>query len=192
MKTYGENFGKGMLIGCLFTLIMTIGTSPMTFGGEGDDFVNKILIIASYIVLGIVLGVLGFTFRKEKENSMPKVIGKAVLYVGLSFVLIGICGVIANYIGSGIGFGLPEYCITMIMGIVLAVFSKRTADNEIDIDKTSKIVLILCFALVLISSILGISGLATGNAIGGAMFNTLMISIVFIVYILKGAPKSQI
>ena len=190
MTSYGENYGKGMLIGCVFTLIMTLGTLPMLLPVYEGRTAGALIIIASYVLLGLMLAFLGVKFRKEKNDSMPEVYGTAVFFVGCVFVIIGAAGLIANYaVTTSIGYQI-HYTITIILGIMAFVFGRMAvAAGQLE---QYKIPILITFIAMMGVSVWGIAvGISSGEMIGMPMFNTLMISLVFTVFALKGGPAGN-
>ncbi|WII07735.1 hypothetical protein PED39_00645 [Methanomassiliicoccales archaeon LGM-RCC1] len=187
MTTYGEGYGKGMFIGCAFTLVMTLGTLPMLLPAYEGQTEGPIIMTVAYVILGITLGALGFKFRKEKIDNMPIVYGTSALAVGVMFILIGIFGLIANYaIANPIGL-VYQYVLDIVIGICAAIVAYMVKSKETL--GTMKIVIIILFVAMMAVSCWGIyMGISQGMMVGMPMFNTLMISLVLTVFAAKGGP----
>lgn len=178
-----------MLIGCAFTLIMTLGTLPMLLSAYEGRTEGPIIMTAAYLILGIVLGALGLKFRKEKADNMPVVYGTSTLVVGIVFVLIGTFGLIANYaIDNPIGL-VYQYLLDIAIGICVASASFTVRSKQIM--GPFKAVLITLFVAMIAVSCWGIyMGISHGQMVGMPMFNTMMISIVLAIFAAKGGPSS--
>ncbi len=189
MRTYGENFGKGMLIGCAFTFVMTLGMSPLSLSNAGDELTARILVTVGYLILGAILGYTGIVLRKEKSDSMPHVIGKATTFVSIAFIMIGICGLLGNYsISPGVDYGLFIYVTVLVMGILVMIGSRLCTTTDVALPSMAKVLLLVAFAVTMVLSLLAFCDVPN-QPMAGPNFNTVMISLVFIVYILKGVPK---
>lgn len=180
--TYNVKFGNGMFIGCAFTLVMTLGTFPLLSGEYGDNLTGPIIVTVGYVILAMVLASLGVMFRRGVAEKPNEVIGIAVRYIGIAFVIVGLFGVAANVIEGGIGYGLPNFVLFAIIGIVSAVLSARLITGE-GLETSRKAVMAL-FLISLMVALVGICG-AMNDKIGFSMFNILMISIVMAVYFYK-------
>ncbi len=187
MVSYGEGYGKGMFIGCGFTLVMTLGTLPMLLPAYEGRTLGPIIMTVAYVILGLTLAYLGVKFRKEKNENMPPVYGTSVLAVGACFVLIGAFGLIANYaIADPIGF-VYQYVLNIIIGLILIVLGKTVVNKGIN--APYKVAEILMFVAMMAVSTWGICmAISTGQMIGMPMFNTFMISLVLAVFAAKGGP----
>ena len=186
--TYNVKFGNGMFVGCGFTLVMTLGTFPLLSAEYGDNLTGPIIVTAGYVILALVLASLGIMFRRGVTEKPNEVIGTAIRYIGIAFVIVGLFGIVANVIEDSIGYGLPNFVLFAVIGIVVAVLSGRLFSGP-DLETSRKVAMVL-FLISLIVALMGICG-AMNDKIGFSMFNILMISIVMTVYFYKlptGAP----
>lgn len=180
--TYNVKFGNGMFIGCAFTLVMTLGTFPLLSAEYADNLTGPIIVTVGYVILAVVLALLGVLFRRGAAEKPNEVIGIAVRYIGVAFVIVGLFGIMANVIENGIGYGLPNFVIFAVIGIIAALISGRLISG--DGLETSRKAAMALFLISLIVALVGICG-AMNDKIGFSMFNILMISIVMTVYFYK-------
>ena len=189
MATYGERYGKGMFIGCFFTLVMTLGTLPMLLPAYEGKIVGPIIMTSAYVLLGLTLAFLGIKFRREKNDCMPEVYGESALVVGLMFVIIGVAGLIANFaIEDPIGMEYL-YASTVVIGILVAIIASRIKGSRAR-PPYRALATVLFLAMIIVSCIGIYTAITAGQMVGMAMFNTFMISIVLAVFGIKGDPNA--
>jgi len=192
MISYGERLGKNLLIGCAFTLVMTSLSLAIPIGAGGDQLTGGLLILAGYLILGVILGVTGVNIRKKKSDDKFEVLSGVSRILGLSFVIIGALGMAGVYIGANFGdAGTVIFALNLVIGILLAISSFGLKNNDPDKIKTTMAALFVIMAAELALSVYGFSGVVTGTPLSGASFNTIMISLIFLIFCMKKSNTTE-